>query len=164
MPHSGGSALPGTILAAATCILLGTASAGCESSGPLVSAPQITFTCCSASITAKPWHPGQHLLIHWTEQGYTRAASGKKVAITLTAVLTGPYRTVMMLKAANARRLDSSRIIASALPIAITRVTPTPPVSVIAIPAGAAPGFYNLEFTVGSPNVSDSGDAIITVS
>src|SRR5215469_12376460 len=88
------------IVGLAVCILLSMAVARCSGSAVVASEPQITYTCCFASITAKPYHPGEQLRLRWIEQANTAAASSKHVAITLTAVLVGPYRTVGALKTA----------------------------------------------------------------
>jgi len=85
------------------------------------------------------------------------------VPVTLTAVLTGPYRTVGDLKDANQGGPDQSSIVATAPVIKVSVVPASSPVSVVAIPPGAAPGSYNLSFSVASGTNSTSGTSIVTV-
>ena len=84
--------------------------------------------------------------------------------VTLTVVLTGPYRTAGDLKDANKDGPDRSSIVAAAPVIKLSVVPARAPVSVVTIPAGAAPGSYNLSFTVASGAGSAGGASIITVA
>ena len=160
-------ALRRVTVAVAVCILLGIAVARCTGSGVVTSGPQISYTCCSAGITAKPYHSGQQLRLRWIEQDNTAAASSKHVAITLTAILVGPYSTVGALKAANGKGPDHARIIATAPRIVITKATASAPVSVLHIPAGTAHGLYNLQYTIGfgigKGAGTESASTVITV-
>jgi hypothetical protein len=84
--------------------------------------------------------------------------------VTLTVVLTGPYRTIGDLKNANKSRPDQSSIVAAAPVIELHAVPANSPVSVVTIPSDAAPGSYDLSFTVASGAASESGASVITVS
>jgi hypothetical protein len=83
--------------------------------------------------------------------------------VTLTAVLTGPYRTIGDLKEANKTGPDRSHIVATAPVINLSRVPVTPPVSVVTIPAGAAPGYYNISTSDAAGGIAGGGAVIITV-
>ena len=83
--------------------------------------------------------------------------------MTLTAVLTGPYRTIGDLKDANKGGPDQSSLVAAAPVIRVSVVPANSPVSVVTIPRGTAPGSYNLSFSVASGAASTSGATIITV-
>lgn len=84
--------------------------------------------------------------------------------VTLTVVLTGPYRTIGDLKGTNKAGPDRSSIVAAAPVIKLSVVPARSPVSMVTIPPGAAPGSYNLSFTVASRAASASGASIITVA
>ena len=84
--------------------------------------------------------------------------------MTLTVVLTGPYRTTGDLKDANKGGPDRSSIVAAAPVIKLFAVPVRSPVSVVTIPSDAAPGSYNLSFTVASGAASVSGASVITVA
>jgi hypothetical protein len=84
--------------------------------------------------------------------------------VTLNVVLTGPYRSTADLKDANKRGPDRSSIVAAAKVIRLPVVPANSPVSVVTIPPAAAPGSYNLSFTVASGAASVSAASIITVA
>jgi len=84
--------------------------------------------------------------------------------VTLTVVLTGPYRSTGDLKDANTSGPDRSSIVAAAPVIKLPVVPASSPVSVVTIPAAAASGSYDLSFTVASGATSVSGASIITVA
>jgi hypothetical protein len=84
--------------------------------------------------------------------------------VTLTVVLTGPYRTIGDLKNANKGGPDRSSLVATAPVIKLSVVPARSPVSVVTIPTDAAPGSYNLLFTVASGAASVSGASVITVA
>jgi hypothetical protein len=83
---------------------------------------------------------------------------------TLTVVLTGPYRTIGDLKDANKGGPDRSGVVATAPVIKLSVVPARSPVSVLTIPRNAAPGSYNLSFSVTAGAASASGASIITVA
>jgi len=131
--------------------------------GPSAQGARVSYTCCSASVVATSWHPGQQLPVAWTRVG--KVPPGQSIQpVTLSAVMTGPFSSAAALKAAITRGSGGS-ITASAPTITISQNPPRTPVSVITIPADAPPGFYNLEFTLafGLGGGSDSGASIITV-
>jgi hypothetical protein len=84
--------------------------------------------------------------------------------VTLTAVLTGPYRTIGDLKDASKGGPNRSSIVAAAPVIRLSVVPARSPVSVVTIPPDAAPGSYNLSVAVASGAASASGASIITVA
>jgi len=161
MPGSRGSAVGRTIVVTASCALLGALMAGCGVSPAAVSRPVYTYTCCSASLTAKPWHPGQQVRVVWIEQRTT--ANRSHLVATLTVVLTGPYRTVSALKTANRAGAKPDPRLAVAQEAQILSRPTRPPVSIIRIPAGATPGYYNLDTIVSIAGGTVSGSSVVTI-
>lgn len=82
--------------------------------------------------------------------------------MTLTALLTGPFRSVSALKSAIVRGRRGA-LTAAAPAIRISRDPPRSPVSVIAIPANMPPGLYELTFSVSASGGSVSGGSIVSV-
>jgi hypothetical protein len=99
----------------------------------------------------------------WTRTG--RLAPGQPPsALILSAVLMGPFSKVAALKNAIRGGRDHSAVRFAAPQLRISRNPPRSPVSVIAIPADAPPGFYDLQIrVVFSTGGSVSGDSIVTV-
>jgi hypothetical protein len=131
--------------------------------GPAAQGARVSYTCCSASVTAPSWHPGQQLPVTWTRVG--NVPTGQSIQpVTLSAVMTGPFSSATALKAAINQGRGGS-VTARAANITISRNPPRTPVSVITIPANAPPGFYDLEFTMtlGLGGGSASGESIVTV-
>ena len=159
--HESARGIRSSVLTAAACMLASAIATGCASSPRAVSAPAMSFSCCAASVVAHPWRPGQQIRLAWTTQG--RPAAGSTGETALTATLTGPYRTVVELKAANANGTDRARQIAAAPVIRVSGDPASAPVSVITIPADAAPGYYNLRFADTGGNMASYGATIISV-
>lgn len=84
--------------------------------------------------------------------------------VTLTVVLTGPYRTIGDLKNAKKGGPGRSSLVATAPVIKLSVVPARSPVSVVTIPTDAAPGSYDLLFTVASGAAAVSGTSVITVA
>jgi hypothetical protein len=163
MPQLRGSLVRHRVLAAVVCAVLATTAYGCATRQPTVTSPGYAVTCCSTTIAAKPWHPGQQLRVGWIETGSPSPANGTHQAYVLTVILTGPYRSVTALKTANNRGPDQSRIVATAPEIRTSGYEVRSPVSVLTIPAEAAPGFYNLQIAVKNGPGTVSTDSVITV-
>jgi hypothetical protein len=120
----------------------------------------VTYTCCAEDAGTTTWHPGQQVRITWIPQG---RPARDAATTTLTAVLAGPYRTVTALKAANTQGIDRSHVVAAAPAIRASGSEATSPVSVVTIPADAAPGYYNLRFQAAVGNMASYGGTIISV-
>lgn len=125
--------------------------------------PTYSFTCCDASVMNARYHPGSVITAHWTRSvvspTHTHAES-----ITLSLTLSGPYRTVALLKEDLARAHPRlGRTNASAQRIVVRDTAADSPVSTLRIPADAGPGYYSLTVTTGSKNLTESGSGIIRV-
>jgi hypothetical protein len=121
----------------------------------------VSYTCCDASVVSTRWHPGQQLPVSWTRTA-TVPAGQRFPAVTLSAVLTGPFSKTAALKAAISQGHRGS-LTTRAAKITISRDPPASVISVITIPASAPPGFYNLETSESSGGGTVSGATIITV-
>ena len=149
---------------AAVCAFVVPLAAGCASAPPTSAGTSLWYSCCATDVVTTVWHPGQQVRIAWTPSG-SQAIGARMVApMTLTVVLTGPYRTTGDLKDANKGGPDRSSIVAAAPVIKLFAVPVRSPVSVVTIPSDAAPGSYNLSFTVASGAASSSGASVITVA
>jgi hypothetical protein len=143
---------------AAASFVAAVSLAGCSSPsrGNAVGYEHFRFTCCVNSDLQQAWHPGREMTLHWIAEsaGMTSDATGH--SITLTAVLTGPYASVAVLKAGgpHARTLAASAI-------AVTDGTRGNPVSSIALPLDLPPGMYNLAFTIKSAGGNVVGSATV---
>src|SRR5215469_70178 len=140
------------------CLLAGAIATGCT--GPTVHGTGVSYTCCSDTVVETTWHPGQQLPVVWTRTTTVPAGEGFQ-PVTLSAVLTGPFRDATALKAAMTKgQLDrgAGPVTAAAQQIQISRNPPRSPVSVITIPANAPPGMYNLQIRVSSGGGSVTGD------
>jgi predicted small secreted protein len=145
-----------TVLVAAACLL----AAGC--SGPAVRGTGVMYTCCAQSVASTSWRPGQQLPVRWTRDG-TLAPGQQPQTLTLSAVLTGPFSKAVAMQDATGNDRLHARLRAAAPQIRISRNPPRSPISVITIPAGAPPGWYDLEIRVGTAQWSVSSDSIVTV-
>jgi len=121
------------------------------------------YSCCATDVSTTVWHPGQRVRIVWKQNGSHVTGTRVVPPVTLTAVLTGPYRTIGGLKDANKGGSDPSRFVAAAPVIKVSVVPANSPVSVVTIPSATAPGSYNLSFSVASGSASMSGATVITV-
>ncbi len=131
---------------------------GCSPSQPPATYSHYQYTCCDAADVQRVWHPGETLTMHWSPQSAQTTDSSTQM-LTLTASLTGPYADVDSLKKGGAASISLK-----AAPVSASNGTHSSPVSVIALPAGLAPGLYNLTGTVASSGASSSGSSIIQVA
>ena len=86
--------------------------------------------------------------------------------VTLSAVLTGPYKDAAALKAAESKgqQLRGPRPVTAAAPkMRIFRNPPRSTVSVISIPADAPPGMYDLLTEISSGGGSVTGASIVKI-
>lgn len=141
------------------CVIAGVIAAGCTS--PTVHRTGVSYTCCEDSVAATRWHPGQQLRVAWTRTA-TVPAGQHFQAVTLSAVLTGPFSTVTALKNAISQGHRGS-LTARAAKITISHDPPVSAVSVIIVPASAPLGFYNLATIESSGGGTVTGGTIITV-
>jgi hypothetical protein len=143
----------------AACLLAGAIAAGCTT--PPVHSAGVFYTCCDDSVVSTRWHPGQQLTVGWTRTA-TVPAGHHFEAVTLSAVLTGPFSHAAALKSAISQGHHGSLTVQSAK-ITISRDPPASAASVITIPASAPPGFYDLETTESSGGGTVAGESVITV-
>jgi len=141
------------------CLLAGAIAAGCTS--PTVRSTGVSYTCCDESLVATSWHPGQQLRVAWTRTA-TVPAGQHFQAVTLSAVLTGPFSKATALKTTISQG-HRGPLTAQSAKLTISQDPPGSAVSVIIIPASAPPGFYNLETIESSGGGTVSGATIITV-
>jgi hypothetical protein len=121
----------------------------------------VSYTCCDDSVASTRWHPGQQLTVAWTRTA-TVPAGHRFPAVTLSAVLTGPFSNAVALKAAISQGHHGSLTVHAAKKT-ISRDPPVSAVSVMTIPASAPPGFYDLQTIESSGGGTVSGRAVITV-
>jgi len=108
----------------------------------------------------RAYHPGDLVTIHWIRETSEAVAPSTATPITLTAHLDGAFAGVAQAKTPAAR--GNEQITAS--PLQVTDRSLKAPVSFLRIPAGAAPGLYNLTTKVARPGGSVSGGTIIRVT
>jgi hypothetical protein len=146
-------------LVTAACIV--SALAACTPAAPAPTPAR--YTCCDANDVNKIYEPGQTMTVHWTVVPGQPGAPPPQV--TLTASLIGPYASVEDLKAANADVTTPTGDSAlTARPVRPTGQPGEQPVSVIAIPTTAVPGYYHLLTTAAEPGGRVSGGTVIEVA
>lgn len=133
----------------------------CSSPSPTnaVSYASFRFTCCAASDAQPAWHPGQKVALRWIGESAGVTSDGAKQPITLTAVLTGPYASVALLKAGGAH---ADTLYAS--PMQVTNRTSGNPVSTIGLPMDLPAGWYNLTTNIRSAGSIVSSASVIEVT
>jgi hypothetical protein len=134
---------------------------GCSPAGPgsSVGYQRYVYTCCAGDGPQATWHPGDTVTVRWIVQPAEVTADSTGQRITLTAVLTGPYKSVAELKSGAPASLTLR-----ATPIVTTDRTNGSPVSSIALPPNIPTGFYNVADDVGYANGHAGGAAIVQVS
>ena len=111
-------------------------------------------------------HPGETFVLHWISTSGSPSPARHPVSITLSASLSGLFRTAQALKKALGSRgteRPTSLEVLNVKPIHTTTWNDRPLLTAIAIPPNAPTGLYDLKFTVASANTSGSGDSIIVV-
>ncbi len=161
------------LTAAAAVFALSAALAGCGPSSPQSSRhattyARFTYTCCSAKLVSRSWHPGQTVPVRWSAVAGAPSSRPNAVPITLSARLTGPFKRVADLKstmAASAPVTGVTRRRSLVAPaIHTTSLAGGAPVSLIVLPAQTPPGFYDLHTAVVAAGATSSGDAVVSVS
>jgi hypothetical protein len=133
----------------------------CSSPSPTnaVGYASFRFTCCAASDAQQAWHPGHEAALHWIGESAGMTSDDTKHPITLTAVLTGAYGSVALLKAGGA---FADTLYAS--PMQVTDRTSGSPVSMIGLPVDLPAGWYNLATNIRSAGGSVSSASVIEVT
>lgn len=110
------------------------------------------------------YRPGDHLTIRWAP---VPDSSPANLRMRLRAWIVGPFPNVNFLKHNVASASPGSGLIkVSAQAVTLSNATPQHPVSVIAIPRSAKPGYYNLwtETVWLDGSGSDTGAGVIHIS
>jgi hypothetical protein len=152
--------LRGAVLGA---ILL-TAMSSCTTKASTMDSSGPTYTCCAEADVNKLYHPGDTISIHWIVVPSTTAPGGHAPQVELRASLAGSFGTVGDLKQANGGGTVRGDTTYEATPIRPSGQSGEQPVSLIAIPANAAPGYYNLTTSVTRPDFTVSGGAVIQIT
>lgn len=123
--------------------LLAISVAGCSSPNapPTVEHEQFSFSCCAGLDASPVAHPGETLTFRWNVESSGVSPDSTGSAVTLTALLTGPYGSVALLKAGG---VHSETISAAA--IHSTTEAPGDPISTIKLPSDLPSGWYNAAF------------------
>lgn len=156
------------VRAAATAVVIVVLTVGLGACTKHPSPSQTTYTCCDAADIDREYAPGQTLALHWAVvEGDTPASA----EVRLDAYLVGPWAKAEALKSAVAdgSAVGTSRYSAATLrPAAPSGGVSSQqiggrPVSLIPIPAGAAPGYYDLVSTLSGSGWSTSAASIVHV-
>lgn len=125
--------------------------------------PKYSYTCCSAKVMNTIYHPGSVITVHWIRSVVT-PSQAPAATIKLSLSLSGPYRTVNLLKTDSiGAHPRLGRTNSSARRIAVLDTVIDSPISILRIPADAGSGYYNLTTTTGTKNLTVSGSGIIRV-
>jgi len=124
----------------------------------MVSYEHFRFTCCANDLQ-QAWHPGEGIPLQWTAVSAGRNADRMGHPITLTAVLTGPYASVAILKGGGAY----TRSLA-AQPLTVSDRMSGGPVSSIDLPLDLPEGWYNLDFTTNFAEGKVGGATVVQVT
>jgi hypothetical protein len=141
------------------------AVAGCtgpHQDQPTVQSATFTYTCCTQEDVSQVVHPGGVVLIHWIVAAGPPSQSTSPVPVTLSASLAGSYADPASLKHSVVSH-HAPPAAWTATPLQTTDREGGAPVSVIRIPADAAPGWYELDTTVGSAGATMTGGSIIQI-
>ncbi len=128
---------------------------------PSVGPATFTDGCCSAADLAQVVHPGDVLRVHWIVSPGPPSPSASPVPVTLSASLAGSYADVAQLKGSVGRGAPSPT--STAPPVQTTDRAGGAPVTTIAVPADAAPGWYDLTTVVESSGGKLTGDHIVRI-
>jgi hypothetical protein len=119
----------------------------------VVSYEHFRFTCCANDLQ-QAWHTSEGMPLQWIAESAGTTSDRTGHPITLTAVLTGPYASVAVLKAGG----PYSRSL-TAQPLTVSDRMSGDPVSSIGLPIDLPVGWYNLAFTVES-----SGSEVVSAT
>jgi hypothetical protein len=138
------------------------ALAACSPAGSSIatSYQRYTYTCCDGQDTQRVWHPGETFTLRWVAQPSGMTGDSAPQRVTLTAVMTGPYRDISALKSAP----SAAPLTVSATPIVTTDLVDGNPVSSILLPVTLPAGFYNVVDAIELTGGQSSGATIIQVA
>jgi hypothetical protein len=125
--------------------------------------PRYSYTCCGAKVMNTIYHPGSVITVHWIRSTVTPTQAPAS-SIGLSLSLSGPYRTVNLLKTDSVGAHPRlGRTNARAKRIVVLDTAADNLVSILRIPADAGTGYYNLTTTTGTKDLTVSGSGIIRV-
>lgn len=143
-------------------VIVAAALSACAPNSPdsTASTPISAFSCCEQADIDTVRHAGETFDGHWTINSEPVATTVAAGPVTLSVSLSEGYRDVSELKATES---DTPTQLVRSRDVMASTSTSTAPISVITIPVGAPPGYYNLTTTVTTGRARPSGSAIIRV-
>ncbi len=123
-----------------------------------------TYSCCTSAVLDAGYHPGEVIHLTWRATANAPRVTNLEV-ITLSARISGPYRTVALLKSSLARihpRLGKFR--AESNVVRVSDGVLEPIVEIITVPRDATAGFYELTTSSVTPSLVTNGGVIIRVT
>jgi hypothetical protein len=146
------------VVFAAFALALPLAACSSPKSQQGVSYEHFRFSCCANDLQ-QAWHTSAGMSLQWMAESAGRTSDRTGQPITLTAVLTGPYASVAVLKAGGpyARSL-------AAQPLVVSDRMSGDPVSSMYLPIDLPVGWYNLAFTIKSANGKVVSSTVIQVT
>lgn len=131
------------------------------STGTLVS---YNYSCCRAPMINTVYRPGELISAQWI-RSTDAMRSTQPTSIVLSMKLSGPYRSVILLKLSSVgRHAKKGTTFVAARPITLLSTVAANPWSTLRLPATAGAGYYNLTFTVHTKNLTVSGASIFRVT
>ena len=130
-------------------------------SGTLVT---YNYSCCTSLAINTLYRPGEVIAARWIRTK-NPGTTGRAVPVALSMRISGPFPSVSSLKSAMIG--PHPKVGATNVRSKTTTLLDTVrgnPQSVLRVPRHAASGFYNLTFTVGTSNLTQSGSSIIRVA
>jgi hypothetical protein len=120
------------------------------------------YSCCSGGFGTVNYHPGQTVKVDWIRTGL-RKSDAASTTIVLSAKASGPFPTIAAAQAAStgASKLGRTIFLATTLHVSDEKIES--PVSLLHVPAGARPGFYELKIKIIKEPNSKGGALIFSV-
>ena len=123
-----------------------------------------TYSCCTASVVDATYHPGEVMRLPWISTALVPSTRPKEL-LTLSAKISGPFKTVASLKFAFARHTPQlGRINAGAVKIRVSSGAGGRYFSLLKVPRNATAGFYELTTSTTNRFLVTSEGAVIRVS
>jgi hypothetical protein len=121
------------------------------------------YGCCGGGFGTVNYHPGETLKVEWIRTAL-RKSDASPATIDLSVSASGPFPTIAAVKKAFANsHPDLGRVNFSAITLHVSDEQKVNPVSVLHVPAGAAPGFYELTTKKVKGSDSSGGGLIFSI-